>query len=88
MTDDIQVVVLPSNSARAFDDDRDPGDLTLEAGGPSLLKFEDAHANLGSGWVLWYLDENGDPDDYFVGGDLGQVDAALATARRELSRRR
>ncbi len=88
MTEDIRVVVLPSNSARAFDDDLDPGDpsLTLVAGGPSLLIFEDAHVNLGSGWVLWYLDENGDPDDYFVGGDLDDVDAALTAARRALDR--
>lgn len=47
----------------------------------------------GSGWVngwrLWYLDDPGSQtagvDDYFIVGDLDDVDQAVADARRYLA---
>jgi hypothetical protein len=40
---------------------------------------------LGSGWRLVWLDETGDNGDYFIPGDLLDVDEAVAAAQRWLA---
>ena len=44
------------------------------------------HPIHGNGWTLWYLDEPGSPtagvEEYFIPGDLTDVDAAVESARQ------
>jgi hypothetical protein len=47
------------------------------------------HPFHGNGWTLSYLDDPGSPtpgvDEYFIPGDLADVDAAVTSARRFLA---
>ena len=47
------------------------------------------HPKHGYGWTLWYLDNPESPtagvEEYFIPGDVGDVDAAVQSAKRWLS---
>ena len=43
------------------------------------------HPIHGNGWTLWYyLPDEDAVDDYFIGGDVTDVDYAVASARKHL----
>lgn len=73
MQDDVEIVVAPDPGSITFGEDRTP-----------ILTFEEHHANLGPGWVLYYLDETDGVEDHFIGGELADIDRAAEQARRWL----
>jgi hypothetical protein len=71
----IVVDYAPGHEAATFD----------EAGTPILC--HEFRPRLGWGWCLYYFaDDTGGVDDYFIGGDLTDVDWALEQAEEWLSR--
>ena len=60
---------------------------TLVGGRPMLTWGH--HPIHGNGWTLSYLEDDSETaavEDYFISGDLTDVDEAVASARRWLSR--
>lgn len=62
----------------------------LQDGRPMLTwGFHPVHGN---GWTLWYLEDPDSPtsgvDDYFIPGDLTDVDEAVASAKSWLALKR
>jgi len=60
---------------------------TMQDGRPMLTWGH--HPVHGNGWTLWYLDDPDSPtagvEEYFVGGDVADVDAAITSAKRWLA---
>jgi hypothetical protein len=43
------------------------------------------HPQHGHGWTLWFIEPNGNGvEEYFIGGDLVDVEWAVESARRHL----
>jgi hypothetical protein len=63
----------------------DDGTLIIDDADMPCLTFA-RHPVYGYGWTLWYLDA-GSVEDYFIPGDLTDVDAAVASAQRWLALR-
>jgi hypothetical protein len=81
---DIRVVVLPDSYGQSMPGDQDPGDVTFYGDDRPILEWEDRYPSMrGGGWVLWTPDD----ESYPVGGDLNDVEWALAQAREHLQRK-
>ena len=62
-----------------------PGAAVINSDGTPHLEFG-SHPQHGEGWTLWYLDDNGDPNDHFISGGITDGGWALAQARQWLGR--
>jgi hypothetical protein len=64
----------------------DSDDPTMDEGRPMLTWGR--HPVHGNGWCLWYLDDptsdTAGVEEYFIPGDLTEVDAAVRSARNHL----
>ena len=72
---DPEIVLLPDHGQVTFDEHRTP-----------ILTYSDTHAGHGAGWVLYYLDDQGAVEEYFIGGAVEDMDWALGCARDALDR--
>lgn len=69
---EIQVRYEPDHEALTFDEDQNP----------FLTWGRDPFH--GNGWQLWYVDADDGVEQYFIPGDLTDVEAAIAEARKYL----
>jgi len=69
------------------DDEADHEAPTMQGGRPMLTWWR--HPIYGNGWSLWYLDdpesETAGCEEYFIPGDLTDVDAVVRSARKYLA---